>query len=133
MPQIKKHRIRLNQEYRNKVANKIDERLQMEDTTEKERYTQLREQMKPNQDKAWDLMYKIGRENYPQKDVDMANYLQTKYENVNTIAPDSCFHVAYEGVRTEDKTNYNGEIVEKKGSPEMIEESLYQGIMEIVR
>ena len=28
MPQIKKHRIRLNQEYRNKIANKIDERLQ---------------------------------------------------------------------------------------------------------
>ena len=122
MPQIKKHRIRLNQEYRNKIGNKIEERLQMEDTIEKERYNQLREQMKPNQDKAWALMYKIGRENYPQKDVDMANYLQTKYENVNTIAPDSCFHVAYEGVRTEDKTNYNGEIVEKKGSPEMIEE-----------
>jgi len=122
MPQIKKHRIRLNQEYRNKIANKIDERLQMEDTTEKERYTQLREQMKPNQDKAWDLMYKIGRENYPQKDVDMANYLQTKYENVNTIAPDSCFHVAYEGVREEDETDYNGNIKEKKGSPVNIEE-----------
>ena len=77
MPQIKKHRIRLNQEYRNKIGNKIEERLQMEDTIEKERYNQLREQMKPNQDKAWALMYKIGRENYPQKDVDMANYLQT--------------------------------------------------------
>ena len=122
MPQIKKHRIRLNQEYRNKVANKIEERLQMEDTIEKERYNQLREQMKPNQDKAWDLMYKIGRENYPQKDVDMANYLQNKYENVNTIAPDSCFHVAYEGVHEEDQTNYNGQVVEKKGSPKMIEE-----------
>ena len=114
MPQIKKHRIRLNQEYRNKIANKIDERLQMEDTIEKERYTQLREQMQPNQDKAWKLMYEIGRENYPQKDVDMANYLQTKYENVNTIAPDSCFHVAYEGVRTEDETDYNGNIKKKK-------------------
>ena len=122
MPQIKKHRIRLNQEYRNKIGNKIEERLQMEDTIEKERYNQLREQMKPNQDKAWALMYKIGRENYPQKDVDMANYLQTKYENVNTIAPDSCFHVAYEGVREEDETDYNGNIKEKKGSPVNIEE-----------
>jgi hypothetical protein len=122
MPQIKKHRIRLNQEYRNKIGNKIEERLQMEDTIEKERYNQLREQMKPNQDKAWALMYKIGRENYPQKDVDMANYLQTKYENVNTIAPDSCFHVAYMGTRQEDKTNYNGDILEKKGSPVNIEE-----------
>jgi hypothetical protein len=122
MPQIKKHRIRLNQEYRNKIANKIDERLQMEDTIEKERYTQLREQMKPNQDKAWDLMFKIGRENYPQSDIDMAWHLQKKYENVNTIAPDSCFHVAYEGVHEEDVTGYNGDIKEKKGSPKMVEE-----------
>ena len=50
MPQIK--RIRLNQEYRNKIANKIESRLQMEDTIEKERYTQLREQMKPLQEKT---------------------------------------------------------------------------------
>jgi len=107
-------RLRLNQEYRNKIAIKIDNRLQMEDTIEKERYTQLREQIKPLQDKTWDLMYSIGRENYPQKDVDMANYLQSKYENVNTIAPDSCFHVAYQGVHEEDKTNYNGQITEKK-------------------
>ena len=120
MPQIK--RIRLNQEYRNKVANKIEERLQQEDTVEKERYLQLREQMQPNQDKAWKLMYEIGRENYPQTDVDMAWHLQKKYENVNTIAPDSCFHVAYEGVHEEDVTGYNGDIKEKKGSPKMVEE-----------
>jgi hypothetical protein len=122
MPQIRQHRIRLNQEYRNKIAIKIDDRLQMEDTIEKDRYTQLREQMKPLQDKTWELMYSIGRENYPQKDVDMANYLQNKYENVNTIAPDSCFHVAYQGVHEEDVTNYNGQVTEKKGSPKMIEE-----------
>ena len=115
-------RLRLNQEYRNKIAIKIDNRLQMEDTIEKERYTQLREQIKPLQDKTWNLMYSIGRENYPQKDVDMANYLQSKYENVNTIAPDSCFHVAYQGVHEEDQTDYNGNIKEKKGSPKMIEE-----------
>ena len=119
---MKKHRIRLNQEYRNKIANKIDERLQMEDTTEKERYGQLREQIKPLQDKTWELMYKIGRENYPQEDVDMAWHLQKKYENVNTIAPDSCFHVAYMGTRTEDKVNYNGQVVEAKGQPMEVEE-----------
>ncbi len=118
----KKNRIRLNQEYRNKIGNKIEERLSMEDTIERDRYLQLREQIKPLQDKAWELMYSIGRENYPQEDVDMAWHLQNKYENVNTIAPDSCFHVAYEGVRQEDKTNYNGQVVEKKGSPMMIEE-----------
>ena len=120
MPQIK--RIRLNQEYRNKFANKIEDRLQMEDTAEKERYGQLREQIKPLQDKTWELMYKIGRENYPQEDVDMAWHLQKKYANVNTIAPDSCFHVAYEGIHEKDVTDYNGNIKEKKGSPKMVEE-----------
>ena len=120
MPQIK--RIRLNQEYRNKFANKIEDRLQMEDTAEKERYGQLREQIKPLQDKTWELMYKIGRENYPQEDVDMAWHLQKKYANVNTIAPDSCFHVAYEGIHEKDETDYNGNIKEKKGSPKMVEE-----------
>ena len=97
MEQTKKHRIRLNQEYRNKIAKRIELGLNQEDTIEKEKYLQLREQMKPLQDKTWELMYKIGRENYPQQDVDMAWHLQKKYDNVNTIAPDSCFHVAYEG------------------------------------
>ena len=115
-------RIRLNQEYRNKVAVKIEDRLQMEDTIEKDRYLQLKEQIKPLQDKTWDLMYKIGRENYPQEDVDMAWHLQKKYDNVNTIAPDSCFHVAYKGTRTEDKTDYQGNVIEKKGQPINIEE-----------
>ena len=122
MKQTKKHRIRLNQEYRNKIAKRIELGLDQESTIEKEKYLQLREQIKPLQDKTWELMYKIGRENYPQEDVDMAWHLQKKYENVNTIAPDSCFHVAYMDTRKEDKTNYNGDIVEKKGSPMEVEE-----------
>ena len=122
MKQTKKHRIRLNQEYRNKIAKRIELGLDQENTIEKEKYLQLREQIKPLQDKTWDLMFKIGRENYPQEDVDMAWHLQKKYANVNTIAPDSCFHVAYETVRTEDETDYNGNIKEKKGQPMQVEE-----------
>jgi hypothetical protein len=52
----------------------------------------------------------------------MAWHLQKKYDNVNTIAPDSCFHVAYMGTRTEDKVNYNGEVIEAKGQPMEVEE-----------
>ena len=115
-------RIRLNETYRKKIAVKIEDRLQMEDTVEKQKFDQLREQMIPNQKTAWDLMYSIGRENYPQSDVDMAWHLQKKYDNVNTIAPDSCFHVAYETIRTEDKLNYQGAVVEAKGSPMQVEE-----------
>ena len=118
----KKHRIRLNQEYRNKIAKRIELGLDQEHTIEKEKYLELREQIKPLQDKTWELMYQIGRENYPQEDVDMAWHLQKKYENVNTIAPDSCFHVAYMGTRTEDKTDYNGKVIEAKGQPMEVEE-----------
>ena len=115
-------RIRLNQEYRNKIAKRIELGLDQENTIEKEKYLQLREQIKPLQDKTWALMYSIGRENYPQEDVDMAWHLQKKYENVNTIAPDSCFHVAYMDTRKEDKLNYNGDVVEAKGQPMEVEE-----------
>ena len=118
----KKHRIRLNQEYRNKIAKRIELGLDQEHTIEKEKYLQLREQIKPLQDKTWELMYSIGRENYPQEDVDMAWHLQKKYDNVNTIAPDSCFHVAYMDTRKEDKLNYNGDVVEAKGQPMEVEE-----------
>ena len=110
----KKHRIRLNQEYRNKIAKRIELGLDQEHTIEKEKYLQLREQIKPLQDKTWELMYSIGRENYPQEDVDMAWHLQNKYQNVNTIAPDSCFHVAYMGEHEEDKLDYNDRVVEEK-------------------
>ena len=115
-------RIRLNQEYRNKIAKRIEQGLDQENTIEKEKYLQLREQIKPLQDKTWDIMYKIGRENYPQEDVDMAWHLQKKYDNVNTIAPDSCFHVAYMDTRKEDKLNYQGDVVEAKGQPMEVEE-----------
>ena len=115
-------RIRLNQEYRNKIAKRIELGLDQENTIEKEKYLQLREQIKPLQDKTWNLMYEIGRENYPQEDVDMAWHLQKKYDNVNTIAPDSCFHVAYMDTRKEDKLNYNGDVVEAKGQPMEVEE-----------
>jgi hypothetical protein len=52
----------------------------------------------------------------------MAWHLQNKYENVNTIAPDSCFHVAYQTIRTEDKLDYNDKVVEAKGQPMTVEE-----------
>ena len=51
----------------------------------------------------------------------MATY-KKKYDNVNTIAPDSCFHVAYMDTRKEDKLNYNGDVVEAKGQPMEVEE-----------
>jgi hypothetical protein len=52
-------RVRLNQEYRNKIAKRIELGLDQESTIEKEKYLQLREQIKPLQDKTWAMMYEI--------------------------------------------------------------------------
>ena len=90
-------RIRLNQEYRNKVANRMRVHLEQEDTQEKEKFFQLRENFKSHQDKTWELAKVCVERQYPKADVEMAHYLQDKYENVNTIAKDSCFHFGYMG------------------------------------
>jgi len=88
-------RIRLNQEYRNKIANRMRVHLEQEDTQEKEKFFQLRESFLDKQNATWKLAQQCVSKQYPKKDVDMAHYLQNKYENVNTIAKDSCFHFGY--------------------------------------
>ena len=90
-------RIRLNQEYRNKVAQRMKVHIEQEHTQEKEKFFQCRENFKAIQDKTWELAKVCVERAYPKEDVDMAHYLQDKYENVNTIAKDSCFHFGYMG------------------------------------
>jgi len=90
-------RIRLNQEYRNKVEVKMKSYAEQEDTQEKEKFFQERENFKAIQDKTWELAQQCVTRQYPKEDVDMAHYLQDKYPNVNTIAKDSCFHFGYMG------------------------------------
>ena len=90
-------RIRLNQEYRNKVAQRMKVHIEQEHTQEKEKFFQCRENFKAIQDKTWALAKVCVERAYPKEDVDMAHYLQDKYENVNTIAKDSCFHFGYMG------------------------------------
>ena len=99
-------RIRLNQEYRNKVAVKMKSYAEQEDTQEKEKFFQERENFKAHQDKTWELAKVCVTRQYPKEDVDMAHYLQDKYENVNTIAKDSCFHFGYMAQK-EDKSGAN--------------------------
>jgi hypothetical protein len=69
--------------------------LEQENTQEKEKFFQLREDFLDKQNKTWELAKQCVSRQYPKKDVDMAHYLQNKYENVNTIAKDSCFHFGY--------------------------------------
>ena len=88
-------RIRLNSEYRNKIANRMRVHLEQENTQEKEKFFQLREDFLDKQNKTWELAKVCVERQYPKDDVKMAHYLQDKYPNVNTIAKDSCFHFGY--------------------------------------
>ena len=88
-------RLRLNSEYRNKIANRMRVHLEQENTQEKEKFMQLRETFLDKQNLTWELAKICVTRQYPKKDVDMAHYLQDKYPNVNTIAKDSCFHFGY--------------------------------------
>ena len=90
-------RIRLNQEYRNKIANRMRVHLEQENTQEKEKYLQAREEIKPLQDITWKLAEQIVSRHYTPEDIKMAYHLQNKFDTVNTIAKDSCFHFGYQG------------------------------------
>ena len=92
-------RIRLNQEYRNKIANRMRVHLEQEDTVEKQNYDNLKADQIDINDNAWKMAEKIVRRHYTDDDVAKAYYLQNKFENVSTIAKDSCFHFHYMGMK----------------------------------
>ena len=106
-------RIRLNQEYRNKIATRMRVHLEQENTQEKEAYLKAREEMKPLQDLTWKLAEQIVRRHYTPEDVKMAYHLQNKFDNVNTIAKDSCFHFGYMGEQ-ESRDRNDKPIMEEK-------------------
>ena len=106
-------RIRLNQEYRNKIANRMRVHLEQEDTQEKEKYLQVREEMKPLQNETWKLAKEIVSRHYTPEDIKMAYNLQNKFENVDTIAKDSCFHIGYMGEQ-ESRDRNDKPIMEQK-------------------
>jgi hypothetical protein len=106
-------RIRLNQEYRNKIANRMRVHLEQEDTIEKQNYDNLKGDQIDINDNAWKVAEKIVRRHYTDDDVAKAQYLQDKFENVDTIAKDSCFHFHYMG-EVESRDYDNNPIKETK-------------------
>ncbi len=106
-------RIRLNSEYRNKIANRMRVHLEQEDTQEREKFLQSREDMKPLQDETWKLAQEIVSRHYTPADIKMAYHLQNKFENVDTIAKDSCFHFGYMG-EVEGRDKQDQPIMEQK-------------------
>jgi len=105
-------RIRLNQEYRNKIANRMRVHLEQEPTQEKTKYDELKGDQIELNDNAWDLAETIVRKHYTPEDVKMAYHLQNKFENVSTIAKDSCFHFHYLG-QVEDRDYDNKPIMKE--------------------
>ena len=108
-------RIRLNNEYRNKIANRIKVHLFQEDTQEKRKYDKLKADQININDMAWSVAEKIVRRHYTDEDVEKAYYLQNKFENVSTIAKDSCFHFHYLGKK--EKRDYNDNLVIEENVP----------------
>jgi len=106
-------RIRLNQEIRNKIGSRWRVHIESENTQERETFMQKREQFKPLQDKTWKLAETIVSRHYTPEDIKMAYHLQNKFENVDTIAKDSCFHFGYQG-QIEDRDNDNNPIMKDK-------------------
>jgi len=111
-------RIRLNQEFRNKIATRMRVHLEQENTQEKEKFFQEREGFLAKQNATWDLAKQCVTRQYPKDDVKMAHYLQDKYPNVNTIAKDSCFHFGYMAKKETkadkyEQDNYGGQHVEE--------------------
>ena len=109
-------RIRLNQEYRNKIANRMRVHLEQEDTIEKQKYDNLKAQQIDINDNAWKVAEKIVRRHYTEDDVQMALYLQNKFENVDTVAKDSCFHFHYMG--TKEDRDYDNNPITKEATIE---------------
>ena len=106
-------RIRLNQEYRNKIANRMRVHLEQEDTQEKQKYDELKSKQIELNDNAWDIAKNIVRRHYTESDVEKAWYLQNKFQNVNTIAKDSCFHFHYMG-EVEERDYDNNPVMREK-------------------
>jgi hypothetical protein len=105
-------RIRLNQEYRNKIGNRLRVHAEQEDTIEKQNYDNLKADQIDINDNAWKIAEKIVRRHYTDDDVAKAQYLQDKFENVDTIAKDSCFHFHYLGTK-EDRDYDNNPITKE--------------------
>ena len=91
--------------------------LEQEDTQEKQKYDELKANQIELNDNAWNLAETIVRKHYTPEDVKMAYHLQNKFENVSTIAKDSCFHFHYLG-QVEDRDYDNNPIMKEQNIEE---------------
>ena len=107
-------RIRLNQEFRNKIGTRMRVHLEAEHTQEKKTYDDLKADQIEINDNAWTLAKQIVRRHYTDDDVAKAQYLQDKFDNVDNVQPDSCFHFHYTGMVESRDYDNNPKMEEKQ-------------------
>ena len=105
-------RIRLNSEYRNKIASRMRVHLRTRGhARERKILSSKRRNETTYKMKRGNLLEEIVSRHYTPEDIKMAYHLQNKFENVDTIAKDSCFHFGYQG-QVEDRDE-NDKVVMK--------------------
>ena len=67
-----------------------------------------------NRTRRGNLAHTIVRRHYTESDVEKARYLQNKFDNVDTIASDSCFHLGYMGQAEDRDDNDKPIMVDKR-------------------
>ena len=72
-------RIRLNQEYRNKIGTRLRVYAEQEPTQEKKKYDDLKADQIELNENAWNIAEQIVRKHYTPSDVEKAYYLQNKF------------------------------------------------------
>ncbi len=103
-------RVRNNQGNRKKIAEVfIRPYVEQENTQEREAFLIAREKIKPLQDATWTVAKSIVSRHYTPEDIKMAYHLQNKFQNVDTIAKDSCFHFGYMAKKDGEENNEDGE------------------------
>ena len=107
-------RIRLNQEYRNKIANRMRVHLEQEDTQEREAYLMAREEADSQYGIASTLAKEVVERAYPVDDVATLRTFKRKYgQPCDVVAKDKCFYFAHsedvddEGQQMETKSHFD--------------------------
>ncbi len=107
-------RVRMNNEYRNKLLNLIKPKWESADTVEKNNFFMAREQATQNQNYAFEIAKQVVERSYPKDDVNTCNDLKKKYgQPLDVVAKDKCFYFAHnedtdeEGENTETKSHFD--------------------------
>ena len=103
----------MNNEYRNKLYNRIKDVFEKEDTQERQAFLQARENFDESQKNTFELARQVVERSYPTEDVNTLRVFKKKYgDPCDVVAKDKCFYFAYtdkddEGEDQETKSHFD--------------------------